>query len=110
MMLGVLENATYTNGVAHLEPGAGLTLYTDGVTEAENAGREFFTETRLRNVLEGLNGRPTGQLVDDVLSQIQIFTEGLEQGDDITLLALRFRPALHDSMRPTLQALVHGNS
>jgi Serine phosphatase RsbU, regulator of sigma subunit len=91
-MLGVLENATYSNGIAHLEPGDGLTLYTDGVTEAENAGREFFTEARLRIVLEEMNGRPTEQLVSGVLSQVEAFTEGLEQGDDITLLALRFRP------------------
>lgn len=92
MMLGVLENATYSNGIAHLEPGDGLTLYTDGVTEAENAGREFFTEARLRIVLEEMNGRPTEQLVSGVLSRVEAFTEGLEQGDDITLLALRFRP------------------
>jgi sigma-B regulation protein RsbU (phosphoserine phosphatase) len=96
MMLGVLENATYTDGVAHLELGDALTFYTDGVTEAENAGREFFTEKRLRSVLEGVSGRPTEQLVAKVLSDVQSFTEGLEQGDDITLLAIRFRPALQE--------------
>jgi serine phosphatase RsbU (regulator of sigma subunit) len=92
-MLGVLDDATYMDGVAHLEPGDGLMFYTDGVTEAENASGEFFTETRLRSVLEGASARPVGQLVAEVLSSVQTFTEGLEQGDDITLLAVRFRPA-----------------
>lgn len=92
IMLGVLDNATYINGMAHLEPGDALMLYTDGVTEAENAAREFFTEARLRSVLESVSGRPVQQLVAEVLSSVESFTEGLEQGDDITLLAVRFRP------------------
>jgi sigma-B regulation protein RsbU (phosphoserine phosphatase) len=93
IMLGVLENATYIEGAAHLEPGDGLTFYTDGVTEAENGSREFFTEARLKTVLEGVSRRPVEQLVADVLTSVETFTEGLEQADDITLLAVRFRPA-----------------
>jgi len=31
-------------------------------------------------------------LVSAVLSSVETFTQGLEQGDDITLLAIRFRP------------------
>ena len=94
LMLGVLDNATYMDGVARLDPGDGLMFYTDGVTEAETAGGEFFTEERLRSVLEGVRGRPVEQVVAEVLSSVQTFTEGLEQGDDITLLAVRFRPAV----------------
>jgi phosphoserine phosphatase RsbU/P len=93
IMLGVLDNATYMDGVAHLEPGDSLMLYTDGVTEAENPGREFFTEARLKSVLEGVGSRPVQQLMAEVLSSVESFTEGLEQGDDITLLAVGFRPA-----------------
>jgi phosphoserine phosphatase RsbU/P len=93
MILGVLDDATYMDGVAHLEPGDALMLYTDGVTEAENAGREFYTETKLRSVLDAVGARPVEQVVAEVLSSVETFTEGLEQGDDITLLAVRFRPA-----------------
>ncbi len=92
MMLGVLDNATYTDGVAHLHPGDGLMFYTDGVTEAENAAREFFTEARLESVLEGLGSRRVEQLVQQVLASVQTFTAGLEQGDDITVMAVQFRP------------------
>ncbi len=92
IMLGVLDNATYQDGTAHLEAGDSLTFYTDGVTEAENTGREFFTEAKLKNLLESVRTRPVGQLVDELLSSVQIFTEGVEQGDDITILAVQFRP------------------
>lgn len=93
LMLGVLDNATYMDGVARLDPGDALMFYTDGVTEAETAGGEFFTEERLRRVLEGVGRLPVEQLVAEVLSNVEAFTESLEQGDDITLLAVRFRPA-----------------
>jgi phosphoserine phosphatase RsbU/P len=92
-MLGVLDNATYMDGVGALRARDSLMLISDGVTEAENAGREFFTEARLRSVLEGVGSPPVQQLMGEVLSSVESFTEGLEQGDDITLLAARFRPA-----------------
>ena len=91
--VGSVGGCNVLDGVAHLQPGDSLTFYTDGVTEAENASGEFFTETRLRSVLEGDALEPVAQSVAEVLSMCQIFTEGLEQGDDITLLAVRFRPA-----------------
>lgn len=93
IMLGVMESATYLDGVAHLDPGDTLTFYTDGVTEAENRGGEFFTEKRLRSVLETVSGPSVEQLVKEVLLSVETFTQGLEQADDITLLAVRFRPA-----------------
>ena len=36
---------------------------------------------------------PVAHSVAEVLSDVRIFTEGVEQGDDITLLAVRFRPS-----------------
>jgi sigma-B regulation protein RsbU (phosphoserine phosphatase) len=92
IMLGVMDNATYEDGMAHLEPGDILTFYTDGVTEAENTGREFFTEAKLKHLLESARTQPAGKLVGELLSSVQTFTEGVEQGDDITVLAVQFRP------------------
>jgi sigma-B regulation protein RsbU (phosphoserine phosphatase) len=99
LMLGVLEDATYTDGRARLEPGDSLTFYTDGVTEAENPGRDFYSATRLREVLERSRALAAAELVSGVLLEVQTFTEGSEQGDDVTLLAVRFRPSL-DSVVP----------
>lgn len=92
LMLGVMEDATYSDGYARLLPGDSLTFYTDGVTEAENANRGFYTEARLEGVLATTGELPVGKSVNQVLSHLKTFTEGLEQNDDITLLAVRFRP------------------
>jgi sigma-B regulation protein RsbU (phosphoserine phosphatase) len=104
LMLGVLEDATYTDGMARLEPGDSLTFYTDGVTEAENPGRDFYSATRLRGVLERSSALAAAELVSGVLSEVQTFTEGSEQGDDVTLLAVRFRPSLDSVVPPRLES------
>ena len=94
IMLGVLDNARYEDGMAHLEPGDSLTFYTDGVTEAQNTGLEFFTEARLRHLLERVRALPVGGVVTELLSSIQTFTGDVEQGDDITVLAVQYRPGV----------------
>ena len=93
MMLGVMEDVEYSDGHEHLESGDSLTFYTDGVTEAENAAGDFYTEGRLQRVLEETAEMPVAPSVAELLLQIRNFTDGVEQGDDITLLAVRFRPS-----------------
>ncbi|MBC7924505.1 MAG: SpoIIE family protein phosphatase [Bryobacteraceae bacterium] len=101
LMLGVMEDARYMDGQAHLDPGDGLLFYTDGVTEAENAAREFFTEARLKTALENARDRSAEHLLEEVLSSVNLFTKGLEQGDDLTLLAVRFRPQFNQQASST---------
>jgi sigma-B regulation protein RsbU (phosphoserine phosphatase) len=92
MMLGVLEEATYDAVTIRLEPREALLFYTDGVTEAESSGKQFFTEQRLESALECVKGRPAEVLASEVVSRLEVFTQGSEQSDDITVLAVRFRP------------------
>ena len=93
MMLGVMEDVEYSDGHEHLESGDSLTFYTDGVTEAENGAGDFYTEGRLQRVLEQTAEMPAAPSVAEILSQVRNFIDGVEQGDDITLLAVRFRPS-----------------
>ncbi len=51
--LGAMADYTYVPQHLTLRPGDGLFLYTDGITEAENADREQFTVARM---LESLGG------------------------------------------------------
>jgi len=55
LMLGGFTNAEYRTEVLHLEPGDSLFLYTDGVTEARNEDRDFYTAERLQTKLSKLN-------------------------------------------------------
>jgi sigma-B regulation protein RsbU (phosphoserine phosphatase) len=93
MMLGLLEEATYKSATVRLMPGDGLVFYTDGVTEAESGTGSFFTEERLAGVLECSTQLPAEVLASEIVKSLEEFTAGTEQTDDITILAVRFRPA-----------------
>ncbi|NIQ94498.1 MAG: serine/threonine-protein phosphatase, partial [Desulfuromonadales bacterium] len=51
LILGVKKEFSYIEEHGALEPGDILLLYTDGITEAENADGEFFGVPRLQDVL-----------------------------------------------------------
>ncbi|MBQ3427223.1 MAG: SpoIIE family protein phosphatase [Clostridia bacterium] len=83
--LGLFENAGIIDEVLMLDKGDGIFLYTDGVTEAVNSRNEFYGEKRLTDALAADNAADT---VDTVLSSVREFTNGCEQFDDLTVLAV----------------------
>ena len=75
-----------------LRPGDTLFLYSDGITEAfDTEGAEFGT-ARLEAALEAGRGGSAAELVAGVLGATAAFTEGADQSDDITALALVLEP------------------
>lgn len=91
--LGIFEEVSYSE--AHLELGQGelLLLYTDGVTEAVNHELELFGEARLESLPLQLFDTSRA-IVEGVVKAVEDFAGGVEQADDITVLALRRRAVL----------------
>ena len=88
--LGMIAGAAYRARTLTLAAGDGLVLYTDGVTEARNAAREFYGAERLAATLKGLIGaKDAGAVIDGIVRDVDAFADGLEQADDITLLAFK---------------------
>ena len=75
-----------------LRPGDTLFLFTDGITECFDGEGEEFGDARLEAALEAGRGRAAAGLVAGVLEATAAFAAGAEQSDDITCLALRYRP------------------
>jgi phosphoserine phosphatase RsbU/P len=75
-----------------LRPGDGLFLFSDGITEAFDAAGNAFGTARLEAALASGRGKSAAQLVAGVLGATTAFVAGAEQSDDITCLALVFRP------------------
>ena len=73
-----------------------LFLYTDGLTEAENKKHEQFGEVNGERLMA--NGERIGsplELVEAMCKAVEVFVDGAEQSDDLTMLAIRYqRPAL----------------
>jgi len=92
--LGAAEGAGYGESSTILSPGDTLLLYTDGVSEALDTGAAFFTEARLREVVLEAAAGSARELATAVVSAVDIFAQGAEQADDITLLSLRYGPPM----------------
>jgi sigma-B regulation protein RsbU (phosphoserine phosphatase) len=89
MLLGAMKDVQYESSVIMLKPGESIFFYTDGVTEAFNKDNEEYKESRLEKVLMEKNTQSANEIVRQVFEDVQIFTNGVEQSDDITCLALK---------------------
>ena len=71
-----------------MQPGDLLFLYTDGVTEAMNAGEELFGDVRMREAINGLKGLKVREVIRGMRAAIDGFTRGAPASDDVTMLAI----------------------
>ncbi len=72
-----------------INPGDRFLLYTDGVTEPENASGDSFGDIRLEQVVRNNARRPPSELSDELLSEIRHWQRAsITQQDDITLIVI----------------------
>jgi sigma-B regulation protein RsbU (phosphoserine phosphatase) len=88
--LGAVDDFPYTVESYRLAPGDLLILYTDGVTEAEDRTRAFYTAARLERALAALPVSSAKDAVDALREDLRRFVADAEPADDITLLAVRW--------------------
>jgi len=69
-----------------LEYGDRLYAATDGIMEAHNTDGEMFGRDRLLDTMK--ENMQSEKLFEKILSEVDVFSEGAAQGDDITLLEL----------------------
>ena len=90
--LGLLEGGGPYGETAHrLDAGDLVVLYSDGVTDAQNADGEEFGDRRLHDLLAASSGAAPDAVADAVLLAVDGFVDGAPQFDDITILVLRRR-------------------
>ncbi|HWQ54633.1 MAG TPA: SpoIIE family protein phosphatase [Bryobacteraceae bacterium] len=89
MVVGLLPDMKYENGRLQLEPGEAILLYTDGVTEAQDEAEKFYSERRLREVLRNMGPQTPEAMIRGVLEDVERFSGGAAQADDVTMLALK---------------------
>ena len=91
MVIGAMENVTYSEYRLQLQPGDRLFLYTDGLPEATDASEEMFGVNRVLDVLnENTQCSVTDTLVR-MTEAVSEFVDGAEQFDDLTMLCLEYK-------------------
>jgi serine phosphatase RsbU (regulator of sigma subunit)/HAMP domain-containing protein len=86
--LGILDPGQWEQNVVHLAPGDVLLMYTDGVTEAQNAQDDFFEEDRLRDIVLANQTRAAADIRDCVIADVDAFVGDAPQFDDITMMVV----------------------
>jgi sigma-B regulation protein RsbU (phosphoserine phosphatase) len=90
--IGMMPDSDFEIGTTQIEPGEVIVTYTDGVPEARDPNRKFFTEARLFSLLE--SPAPTAAaLLDRIVDNVRAHIADADQFDDITLLSIRRLPA-----------------
>jgi serine phosphatase RsbU (regulator of sigma subunit) len=87
--LGVMPKRAFAEHNFVLAPGEMLFLYTDGVTEAHNHDGELFKTERLLDIARQFGRRSPQELMLSVIDNIERFSAGTVQADDITCLVVR---------------------
>ena len=88
-ILGILDDAKYSNSVVALEQGDILVLYTDGVTEQENEASEEFAIDRLKEVIKKSEADSAATVVAHVSEAVSDFAGVTEQADDLTVVVVK---------------------
>ena len=89
--VGLLAQAEFTATRVKLEPDDTLVLFSDGIIEAENPGRELFGFDRLHQILSGWQDDSLESVRTIVFDSVNAFSRGAAQSDDMTLLVVRYR-------------------
>jgi serine phosphatase RsbU (regulator of sigma subunit) len=87
--LGIQSEAVYESASVALAPGDWLIIFTDGLVEAENAHQEEYGETRLLSAIAaGAAGTP-GEMLNRMMSELDLFVGATPQHDDVTCLLIK---------------------
>ncbi len=109
LFLGAMAGIPYQSHELTLAPGDAIYLYTDGITEQPNAEGELFGEARLLDLLKTEDGgRDQKAVLDGVLKSVTAYADAVEQADDCTQLAIRYRGAaksVEHEYPPTMEGL-----
>ena len=92
IILGVMKTVVpYIFEEVELKKDDVIILYTDGVSEAMNLNNEEYSEEKLQEVAESLINKTAEEILNGIKEDVQIFTQGNVQSDDITMIVIKVR-------------------
>ena len=89
LLFGVIEDPHYPVRELPLNSGDRFLLYTDGITDPENAAGDSFGDKKLEEVVRINQPQPPAELSDQLLSEIRRWQPAaMTQQDDSTLIVI----------------------
>jgi sigma-B regulation protein RsbU (phosphoserine phosphatase) len=87
-VVGLFDGASYEESTVAMQPGDILVIFSDGVTEPENASVEF-GEQRLIDLLHQHRHEPLSRIGEVIADSVVEWIGGAEQPDDMTIVLAR---------------------
>lgn len=89
--IGLDENIApfISHRVVQLNPGDGIVLYTDGITEAKNLQHKQYGIERLSNIISQNWEKPAEEIKGAVIADLRGYVGEQKLMDDITLIAIK---------------------
>ena len=87
--VGAMHDWSFTEQTIEIAQGSTLFLYTDGLTEAENAQHDLLGEKRVNDAISSFEGSPE-ELIATMTAAVRQFVGDTEQSDDLTMLAIKY--------------------
>lgn len=91
--LAAFSGIKYCGNETVLKPGEFIFLYTDGISESEDADKNLFGDERLLASAaraESVKDQTSSGYVDAVLNDVKAHAGAAEQNDDITMFVIRY--------------------
>lgn len=85
---GNIFESTLQEEKIFLNSGDLVLFYTDGITEAMNKDFQEFGDLQLLNLLRNRDFYSAADLKNEILGQVEKYTQGIAQHDDISLIAV----------------------
>jgi sigma-B regulation protein RsbU (phosphoserine phosphatase) len=89
LQLGIDVESIYGQGMVKLQPGDFVLLYTDGVTDALDAGKNDFGMDRLQEVVLSNCSASPEEMLDSLQAALDTFTGSTAPYDDMTMLVIK---------------------
>jgi serine phosphatase RsbU (regulator of sigma subunit) len=89
LALGMFDHATYDTRRVTIESGDVLVLYTDGITEAEDAEGRAFEDAGLEAVIRQNAARDPGEIGAAIIAAVERYADDARLADDLTALVLK---------------------
>ena len=89
--LGIFEEVQYEEWGVTLEAGNILLFHSDGIAETTNSEGQFFGTTRLRKFIEQHNELTATEMADQILREVDWFSQSAPLSDDRTLVILKVK-------------------
>jgi len=87
--LGIARDYQYKTTSTVLAPGEAVVLYSDGISEAEDARDDLYSVERVKEQLGRIEGKTAAEIGEALLEDVRRHTAGCQQSDDVSLVVFR---------------------